>query len=234
MHILRGVCGLFFAALAAAAVQAQVVTEETIITDSVDLFSEPPRDSVRHPALAMAGSLLIPGLGQQYLRRPGRALVYYSTDLLCLFGAIVCEGRSRRMMEDSRTIAWAFAGARGGPGADSRYWQAVASYEDSRGYNNVQELNRTPENKYVDPHLQWAWVDTAYQRDYMETRDNATSFHVASTFLVGAMVLNRLVSFIDARVTTRRRSTGTAPRVSVHPSFDPSAASAGVSISSDF
>jgi hypothetical protein len=200
---------LALSALLSSAVVAQVtVIEETITTDSVDLFATPVADSAaKSSAIAMMGNLLVPGLGHQYLNRPGRALTYFTLDLACLFGAVMCERYSRRLMDDSRTMAWFYAGARGGPGADQEYWQTVGSYLDSDGYNHVQELNRTPENKYVESNLQWAWVDTSYQKEYTRTRDDATSFHIASGFMVGAMVLNRVVAFIDARVVTRRNSS---------------------------
>ncbi len=217
-----------------AAAQVTVI-EETVTTDSIDLFAEPPADSARSAGLAMAANLLLPGLGHQYLRKPRRALTYYSTELACLFGAVACGRYSRRLMDDSRTMAWFYAGARGGPGADGEYWKAVGSYIDVDGYNHVQELNRTPEDKYVEPNLVWAWVDTSYQNEYNRTRDDANSYHIASTFCIGAMVLNRVVAFIDARVVTRRRSSSQRlSSVRFSPVSGPGDSPVGLSVSGEF
>ncbi|MBD3243303.1 MAG: hypothetical protein GF331_22120, partial [Chitinivibrionales bacterium] len=166
--------GAFVLLLNAAGAHAQIEAGEEITTDSVDLFSEPVVERRKSPTFAMIQSLVLPGLGHQYLEKPGRALTYFSTDFLLLFGAIFCESYSRHLTEDARTMAWVYAGARGGPGADERYWKDVGLYLDSDGYNRVQELNRTPENKYAEPHLQWAWVDEEYMDEYIETRDDAT------------------------------------------------------------
>jgi hypothetical protein len=194
---------------------AQIVTEEVITTDSVDLFAAP--DSTGTSAgWAMVQTLLVPGLGHQYLGKPRRALTYLGAEALFVFGAILCERYSDRLTEDSRRFAWTYAGAQGGTGADERYWRQVGLYLDADEYNRVQELNRTPEDKYVAPNLQWAWPDESYMDDYVGRRDNATSLHVVSTFLIAAMVLNRVVSFIDVRVTTLRRSRDRATTLRPH------------------
>lgn len=225
----------FVLLLWAAAAHAQIETEGEITTDSIDLFSEPQVEHRKSPTLAMIQSLLVPGLGHQYLGKPQRALTYFSTDLLLIFGAVFCESYSRHLNEDARTMAWVYAGARGGGGANENYWQNVGLYLDTDGYNRIQELNRTPENKYVEPHLQWAWVDEEYMDDYLETRDDATDFHIASTFLIGGMVLNRLVAFIDTRIATlRRKSTPRASRIDIDPQISAGLGTVGVTLSGTF
>lgn len=215
------VAGIVLVAGALVATRAQIVTEQMIATDSIVILNDVPADSAKSPGLAMLGNLVFPGLGHQYLGKRGRALTYFSAELALIFGAVLCESRSRRLFDDARTIAWTYAGARGGAGANDEYWDAVSGYLDSDGYNHVQELNRTPEEKYVEPNLQWAWADTSYQDDFVETRDDATSFHIAATFMIGGMILNRVVSFVDARISTKRRAQRGPSRVGLSTAIDP-------------
>jgi hypothetical protein len=223
------------AALLVSSATAQITTQEEVVTDSVDVFSEPAERDGKSPGFAMLQSLVLPGLGQQYMGQQKRALTYFSAELLCLFGAIFCEQYSENLFGDARTMAWVNAGARGGSGADKAYWRDVGNYPDSYGYNREQELNRTPENKYVAPNLQWAWADTTLMNDYVGKRDEATDFHVASTFFIGAMVINRLISFIDIRVATLRGRTPRAvSRIHVDPRLDQRSGLMGMTVSGSF
>jgi len=191
-------------ALLAAALPAQVITEQTIVTDSIDVFTTGFK-SGKSPGIAMVQTLVLPGWGHHYLEKRNRALVYFTADALCLFGAVFSERFSRGLYESARSYARTYADAAGAEGLDEYYWQNLAVYEDSRTYNYIQELNRTPERKYVDPDLQWNWADVTFMDTYKEIWEHATTFHVASTFFIGAMVLNRVIAFIDIRTTTRYR-----------------------------
>jgi hypothetical protein len=105
---------------------------------------------------------------------------------------------------------------------------------DSKGYNHVQELNRSPEHKYVERHLEWAWVDETFMERYTRIWENATRFHVASSFLIGAMVLNRVISFVDTRTATRYRGVRGGAALNVSPEVASDLSSVGLRISHRF
>jgi hypothetical protein len=220
--------------LLAAAATGQIVTEERVVTDSVDLFSQPQKESRKSAGLAMAASLVLPGLGHQYLGARRRALVYFGTDVLLVFGAVLSERSSHRIYEDARAYAWTYAGAGGGRVADDTYWQNVGHYLDSRGYNQVQELNGTPEHKYVDPQQQWAWVDEEHMDTYAGHREDAASYHVASSFFIAALVLNRVVAFVDVRIATLRGHSARPAAVRIEPRYSPLDGSLAVSLTRSF
>lgn len=213
--------------------RAQITVEEEVITDSVDVFAT-PEQSGKSPQLAMLGSILIPGLGQQYLGKQQRALAYFTAEALFLAGAIFCEQYSQRHFRDARSYARTYAWAEGGAGADEAYWRNLTQYMDAEGYNHVQELNRTPEHKYVERHLQWQWIDESFMERYSRIWENATRFHVASSFLIGAMVLNRVISFVDARTATRYRGVQGSAALRVYPEVASDLSSVGLRISHRF
>lgn len=198
-------------------VSAQVIIEEEIVTDSIDIFAYKEPD--KKPGVAMFMSLLLPGLGHQYLDKPQRAVVYLASEALFIFGLIYSESYSRKLFNDAEVYAWQYAGARGGNGANDFYWQNVGKFMDSEEYNRVLELNRLEdidEMKYVDDNLQWRWPNDSLMEEYNEIRANATRFHVASNFFWIGMILNRVVAFIDTRVATKYKGIRTSMNVYPH------------------
>jgi hypothetical protein len=244
------------AALLWAPVVAQVVVEEGVSTDTVDLFSKsvaPQKSGI----LAMCASVALPGLGHQYLGDNTKALAYYSTEALFIFGAILCDHYSRRTFENAKAFAWFHAGATG-EGADDQFWQNVGRYSDSKGYNdemdriyrNGDEVEGEPgklvigpsridnEKSYLTPELQWRWDDIpgdpVNRKEYGRIMDQSMTFRVVSSFFIGAMVLNRLVSFIDARVTAKQMETKSLSSINFVPRYDFQTRAAGLALNCCF
>lgn len=182
--------------------------ENVISTDSVDIFSEGPQggESRKSPTLAMTVSLLLPGSGHQYFERNRSALAYFTAEAAAVFGFFVCRHYSGKLAADAMGYAWIHSGARGAVAdVDDNYWQAVGKFMDVREYNTVMDLNRTPDKKISDETRVWHWDDKSSQDDYNAIRSSSRTFHVASSFFIGAMVVNRVVAFIHIRTATRSR-----------------------------
>ena len=123
---------------------AQIVVEESVKTDSIDVFAgaQTSRPSMTLPVLA---TVVMPGLGHQMLKKEKRAIAYLSADALMIFGMIFFETNARATYANAKTFAYTYAGAQGGPGADDAYWSNVSKYMDSNGldaavagYNQTQ------------------------------------------------------------------------------------------------
>ena len=223
-------------------VQAQVVVEEGVSTDTVDLFAKraaPQKSAV----LAMCASVLLPGLGHQYLGDNAKALIYYSAEALFIFGGIACDHYSKTIFNSAKAYAWEHAQAQGGAGADDQFWNNVGLYDESdgynqsisRGYNKEMELiYRTQEKDYLTPNLQWHWDDPANRKIYTGIMEKSMAYQVASSFFIGAMVLNRLVAFIDARVTAKQMETKALSSLQFVPQYDPQIQASGLSLQMKF
>jgi hypothetical protein len=204
--------------------------ENVISTDSVDIFSEGSigDDARKSPTLVMTASLLLPGIGHQYFERNRSALAYYTAEAMAIFGFFVCKHYSDKLTTDAIGYAWIHSGARGAVAeADDNYWQAVGKFMDVQEYNTVMDLNRTPDKKISEETRVWHWDDKSSQDDFNAIRSSSRTFHVASSFFIGAMVLNRVVAFIHIRTATRSRGvkrTGlSVPRVQPLVMISPSA-----------
>lgn len=230
--IVRGLA--FWLALLAVASGAQVVVQEDIVTDSVDVFSTAEQKTGKSVGLAMAATIVLPGLGHQYLDRPQRALTYFTAEALIVFGAVFCERYSNRLFNDALAYAWKYAWVEGGPAADESFAQNLAHVERSSDYNRIMDNNRDHGRKYTDPDIQWVWPDESLMNEYSRKREWATTFHVASTFLVGTMVLNRVISFIDIRTSTRHKGVRSLALNSVSPTISPDLTTLGLSLNGSF
>ncbi len=187
----------------------------------------------------MCASVLLPGLGHQYLGDNAKAFGYYSAEVLFIFGAFFCNHYSGMLSDNARVYAWEHAEATGGPGANSAYWENVGLYDDSKGFNETMErVYRSDVNDYLSPGLQWRWDDLpgapAHRDVYNRMIQESLSWKVASSFFVGAMVLNRLVSFIDARFTAKQMETKPLSSIQFTPLYNPIARAAGLTLRAGF
>jgi hypothetical protein len=236
--VLACACGLFSVRPAS----CQVVVEESVTTDTVDLFTKgavPQKSGI----IAMCASLVLPGLGQQYLGQKGRALAYFSADALFIFGAVYCNRNATQIFNSAKAYAWDHANVAGGGNVGDKFWQNVRYYDESdglnqsisRGYNKEQELiYRGQDHDYLAPNLQWRWDDPANRTTYGTFLDRSQAYQVAASFFIGAMVLERLISLVDARFAAQHQASSPHSSVHISPLFNPQNGSSGFRIAAGF
>jgi hypothetical protein len=208
---------------------AQVVVEESVKTDSIDIFAS-AQTKARSITLPLVATAILPGAGHQILKKEKRAIAFLSADALLIFGLVFCEITSEATLDNAKAFAYAYAGAQGGAGADEQYWSNVSKYMDSNGldalsagYNQTQDIGRTFDEKYSADNLQWRWLDDEHRKDFGKQLYSSTRFHVAATFCLSALIANRIISLIDLRVMSRERAiTGhvSAPSLRLQPTYD--------------
>ena len=189
-------------------VSSQVRVEEEMSTDSVDLFGK--KSGVeKSGALAMTLNLILPGLGHYYWGNQKAACGFFSAEALFTFGMLACGAYSHDIQQSARSFALTYANIQGGPGANDFFWQNIGQTLDSKGFNQIQDLNRaSDDSKYLTPELQWQWADDSYRIRYNDLLKKSVNYQVASNLFLGAMLLNRLVAFIDMRVASRHNGNG--------------------------
>jgi len=212
---------------------AQIVVEEDVTTDSVDLF-QTESTFTKSSGIAMGASILLPGLGHQYIGRSHRALTYFTADLLLLVGAIYTGNSSHKHFANARAFAWKYAGADSPAEPGDVYWKHIGYAIDKDSYNQIQLNNREPGKQYNDPKYDWHWMDESLMEKYNEKRELATTYQVASSFLIGAMLLNRVIAFIDVRAATKHKEYRTGAQVRFSPLFASDFSSAGLVLSKTF
>jgi len=191
---------LLLAAWLAAQAAAQVAVEDEIITGEVPLFDVKTDNKERGIAAAMGLSIALPGMGHYYMDKPKSAFIYLSADLAALFGALAFYALADNREKSARSFASSMAMIRNAPSGDA-YWRQVGAYMDAAEYNEAVELSRGDAAAlYQNPETWWRWPDKEQQDKYNGLRQKARNFRVASSFFVGALAVNRIVSAVDLRV----------------------------------
>jgi hypothetical protein len=226
----RGIALIFIAA-AFLPLAAQVMVEDEIVTSVVNLFDVRTDGRQYSVAAALGLSVVMPGMGHYYTDKPGSAFVYVSVDLASLFGAILFSNLANRRESGARSFAVAAAGIeRPAPGA--AYWRNVGAFMDAAEYNERVELFRGgTDYQHLDPETWWRWGHESDRDEYNDMRLKARNMRTASSFFIGALVANRVVSMIDLRVFhIRSLSSG----VRFEPAFAPDMSNAALTLRVDF
>ena len=185
---------------------AQIIIEDEIITNDISLFVN-TNDNQRSIAAAMAASLVLPGAGHHYMDKPKHAFGYFAFDLASVFGAVVLNSLANGREKNARSFASAMAGIEKAPSGEA-YWRHVGAFMDAAQYNEVIELSRgSSDDQYLDERSWWRWADESHQEEYNDIRQRARDFRVASSFFIGGLVANRIVSTIDLMVFRKKSLT---------------------------
>lgn len=218
---------------------AQVVVEEEVTTDTIDIFAteEDKLDQKKSPRLAMWANLLVPGLGHQYIGKQKRAFGYFTAEALFIFGMVFSERYSKKMFENSRSYAWKYGATKCTKDPDNEYWKIIGNkyYMGYEQFNNEMELIDQTDKKYVEPDETWYWEDEYYQETYRDIRKTSTRLHIISSFFLGAMILNRAVSFIDVRIASKYRTVQSKnAKIDIQPHYSLLDREVGLSLTKNF
>jgi len=222
---------LFVVIVLPVSISAQISVVD-VTTDTVNVFSKDD-NAIKSNKIAMAASIALPGLGQQYIGKRHAAFIFAGLDIAALFGAIFCETYSRRFDRD----AYGFAASRAsidGTGKDALFWNNVGNHLSMEDYNTVAGLNGT-DQMYNDPSYSWRWApDEADFKQYQQMRFDARKLHTVASVCLGAMVLNRIISLVDIRASSKYKKSDDMVSFSVNPAFSPGLNYAGLSVSAHF
>jgi hypothetical protein len=189
--------------LLSTSIQAQI-SVDAITTDTVDIFSSKQLPDDQYPTGISWFSLIIPGSGHQYVGSAQKALGYITLDVVALAGAIFFRQYSNRLVSNYKAYASHYAGISSSISNDF-YWQVIGSFNDYYDYHQTIDLVREPERHFNEQEYFWRWQDEAYREEYITFQKVAKKFNTISSFCIGALVLNRIVSFIDLRTMLKNK-----------------------------
>lgn len=183
-------------------------------------------------------SFLLPGLGQTYCDRDGRALAFYlgEAGLWTTFAVLKIQSNTRE--EDFEVWATEFSGAKiHGYDRDEEFYQTISRYLSSDEYNfeikaiarliypgDTQEV-RAQQLAYIDENSArgddtWEWVSPEKRNDFRVIRHRSVEADRRAEWTLGALVLLRVLSAIDAaRVAVHANRDHGVVGLSASPSF---------------
>jgi hypothetical protein len=155
-------------------------------------------------------SLAVPGAGEYYAGSKKAARVFFGTEcaLWAVYGGFKSYGRSWE--HDYRLYAAAHAGVVNPAGKDHDYYSNIENYMNLVDYNDAKLQQRDlralyPEGSGYD----WNWDGDESRRRFERMRIRSDRALRNSTFVIGGIALNHLISGIDAiRVTHKNTPSG--------------------------
>ena len=158
---------------------------------------------------AILASMALPGTGQMMLgsAKRGEALLWLDGALWALWSGFSWYGSARE--HDARLFAGAEAGA-DLTVRESRYFKALEGYDNADQYNedvraDARDIFPDDPQRQHDYYLSqgyfgseaWNWSSDSARFDYWRTRKSGRTAALNAQFVVGALLLNRLASFVD-------------------------------------
>ena len=165
---------------------------------------------------AMLMSAFIPGSGQMYLGKNTRAGVFLAVDMMNILSLIRFEKEKVNLTESSKLFAFSKAGLN--MNATDDIYLLAHNHRSSDDYNRHIEMqarnwyiivHNDPEgfHEYMERnyiHDSWEFKTEADFQDYRKIRNDKQNFEIYANFAIGAMIINRVISVIDAAVQTNK------------------------------
>jgi len=167
---------------------------------------------------AMLLSSAVPGLGQFYTKNYTKGAIFFITDVSIWLSISRLGYESDLAVDRYKTYAMNVGGVEAVP--SNEYYQTIQKYQSSDEYNmNVERyardlyliINNDPvgyENylaaNLVPENYTWNWKNSKNLSKYQELRREKQDLEIYSNFAVAALIINRVVSMIDAARSTRK------------------------------
>lgn len=160
-------------------------------------------------------SLLLPGLGEWVGGEKGRAKILIGVELGLWASFFGSREYAEVLERDYFTYAAVHAGV-DTRGKDKQYWIDIGNADDIYEFNERRLVQRDLQAVYPESgEYYWQWDSEGNRVEYSGLRDKQDSWKRVGTFMIGGMVLNRIVSAIDiVRLIRKSRKTAQNQRTS--------------------
>jgi hypothetical protein len=167
------------------------------------------------PAKAFFFSLLLPGAGEYYAGAKNTAKIFFSAEVI--LWATYFGFRAYGHMKEDDYIRFAIAHAGIDPtGKDHDYYVNIENYNSIQEYNNVRLQERRVDELYPDTEFYaWQWDNQDSRLKYERLRIASDQAFNRSLFVLGAVVVNHVISGIDAIRVARAQRKADPNRIRV-------------------
>ena len=149
--------------------------------------------------LALGLSVLLPGAGQYYTESKTKMIIFGSAEAFVWSGFLGLRMAGSWKKEDYRAWAATHAGADIN-GKPDIFYDKMTFYDNLDEYNQLARVMDGPEAHLFPstPAYYWNWDSAESQTHYRALRNQSKNLYRRSLLFVGAAVINRILSGIDA------------------------------------
>ena len=148
---------------------------------------------------ALGLSLLVPGAGQYYSGNKGRTKIFGATEVLVWSGFLGIRTYGGWKKDDYKSWAAFHAGADVNGKSDG-YFEKMTYYDNLDEYNQLELLYEGSRAELFPstPEFYWNWDSDESRSHYRDLRNQSKNAYRRSLLILGAAVINRILSGIDA------------------------------------
>lgn len=171
---------------------------------STPLFDDPSVSGKRKsPGLAALFSLILPGAGETYAAGidAGKYPLIAEGALWLTYGSMQYYGTWLR--DDARSFAVSHAWISSADMGD-QFYVDVGNFSNTFDYNEKKLRDRSNEKVYSGAAYSWQWDTDANRQAFREQRVSSERMFNNSRFVIGGMLINRIISVINAMRLTRQ------------------------------
>jgi len=186
-------------------IRQELLSQKLEMTENarVDLRLQPPSGSSKSVALAVVYSLLLPGMGDLYAEHfsTGKYFVMADAGLWLTYAGFRMQ--ASWLKQDAQSFASQHSSA-SFAGKDAQFAVNLGNYASVDAYNQAK-LRNGEYGLLYDPRssFSWNWDSDADRLAYKARRARSDEVVRNSEFVLGALVLNRIVAALSAwRATT--------------------------------
>jgi hypothetical protein len=168
--------------------------------------------------LAVVYSLLLPGMGEMYAGdySSGKYFTIADAAFWVFFTGFTVYGN--RMESNYKAYAAGFGGVNT-QDKDDEYYAIIGDYTNIDQYNYEKELNRDFDETFDAETHYWDWGSSESRKEYRRTWTSSEQANNNVRFAVGALILNRVVSAINAVRLVSRHNKNISEGLSWNVSF---------------
>lgn len=158
-------------------------------------------------------SLILPGAGEYYAGSKKMAAIFFGTEILlwATYGSFRTYGNWKK--DDYKRFATVHAGIHP-TGKDYQYFVDVENYMDIRSYNEAKLKQRDVNALYPEnEEYSWKWDGEASRKRFEKLRLASDDAYTRALFVIGGIVVNHIISGIDAIRVARKQQKAFAENV---------------------
>ena len=186
-----------------------------------------PADSVRAEAMESAEhqksrgkafllSLLLPGAGEYYSGDRKMATLFFGTEVVLWSAYVLLNWYGDLKADDYTLYAIAHAGVNPYK-KDHEFYVDIEAYDNLIAYNDAMLQERRFDDMYPENELyDWSWDSETSIRQFERMRLKSDRFKNTGALMIGGVVLNHLVSGVNAMRIAKKSSVSAQNRIRLH------------------
>lgn len=151
----------------------------------------------KSPGLAILYSFLLPGMGELYANNYNSGKYFTIAEGIFWGTYIGMNVYANARENDYKAFAETY-GSANISGKDADYFATIGQYDNIEIYNDEKALERNFDEMYDTEIYYWKWQNTEDRKTYRNIRTSSEQTFNDLRFVVGAMILNRIASAINA------------------------------------